>query len=71
MVRFATLLGLGAGLAGVVGARSGIMEVLDGWKYSPYARYPTDFTRGIIPVCYLSLSQRLVMELVIDGGLWV
>ncbi|PWW79762.1 hypothetical protein C7212DRAFT_349457 [Tuber magnatum] len=25
------------------------MEVLDGWKDSSYARYPTDFTRGIIP----------------------
>jgi len=70
MMRFTKFLGLGACLAGMVGARSGIMEVLDGWKYSPYARYPTDFTRGIIPVCYFFLPERLVMELVIDGGSW-
>ncbi|CUS13610.1 unnamed protein product [Tuber aestivum] len=48
-MRSTTLLGLGAGLAGMAGARSGIMEILDGWKDSPYARYPTDFTRGITP----------------------
>lgn len=52
MMRFTALFGLGAGLVGMAGARSGIMEVLDGWKDSSYARYPTDFTRGIIPVRY-------------------
>ncbi|RPB01898.1 alkaline phosphatase [Choiromyces venosus 120613-1] len=48
-MRFTTLLGLGVGLAGIAGARSGIMEVLDEWTEGPYARYPTDFTRGVIP----------------------
>lgn len=35
-----------------------IQDVLNSWQKSPYANYPTQFTRDIIPVCdYLNFSQ--------------
>jgi hypothetical protein len=56
-MKFSTLLTLAA--AALVSAEysqsskhvPGIQHVLENWNKSPLASYPTDFTRGIIPVC--------------------
>lgn len=31
-------------------AQRGIQDVLNSWESTPYANYPTQFTRDIIPV---------------------
>ena len=34
-----------------VAAATGIQKFLETWKKGPLVHYPTDFTRGILPVC--------------------
>lgn len=42
---------LGLAVRALAQAPGDIQDVLKSWQKSPYANYPTQFTRDIIPVC--------------------